>query len=179
MELLGELGYQALTIEAIAARAGVGRPTVYRRWRTREEIVIAALTRFVRPLRDTGSGQVRDDLYQMLADLVSDLDARVGPSVLGVHAAIRPDSPLAEALLDRYLRPRAAILSRLFARGQALGQLRADLSEGTLRNLIFGPPIYHLLLTGEPMSPDELRVTFDAMWRAVAANPVDQDTAGL
>jgi AcrR family transcriptional regulator len=171
MALLAEVGLHGLTIGAIAARAGVGRPTVYRRWRSLEALVVAALISTVRPLRDLDTGDARRDLWLMLTGLTRDLRGRVGRGVLGVHAAVQAHSPLAQALRDHYLGPRARAFAAVVARGVASGQLRADLEPHLALDLLFGPPIYHLLLTGEPMGTRRLKATFAAVWRALAARP--------
>jgi AcrR family transcriptional regulator len=169
LELLAEVGLHGMTIEAIAARAGVSRPTVYRRWRNREEIVIAALTAAVRPLRDPDTGDTQRDLFLMLSALAHDLDERVGSSVLGVHAALRTDSAFAAALRKRYLGPRAKVLSGVLTRGVRRAELRADLDPEIMRDLLFGPAIYRLLITGTPMSKRALTRAFEVTWSAIAA----------
>ena len=69
-DALIEGGYAAFTIDAVAERAGTSRPVLYRRWKTREDLVLAAIghhvTRDVRPIPDTGS--LRDDVIAVLLD---------------------------------------------------------------------------------------------------------------
>jgi AcrR family transcriptional regulator len=169
LDLLAEVGLHGVTLEAIAARAGISRPTLYRRFPNREAIVIAALLGAVRPLRDPNLGSTRADLFAMLSALVDDLDERVGASVLGVHAALRSDPVLARPFRKQYLAPRAMVISAVLARGMERGELRSDLPADVLRDLIFGPAIYRLLITGKPMNERELDTTFEATWCAIAA----------
>jgi AcrR family transcriptional regulator len=172
LELLASVGLHGMTIEAIAAAAGVSRPTIYRRWRSREEIVVAALMAAVRPLLDPDTGDTRRDLFSMLAALAQDLDEHVGLTVLGVHAALRSDAALAGLLRTQYLAPRAVVLSRVLKRGVQQGDLRADLSFDLMRDLVFGPLIYHLLITGKPLRKRDVALAFEAIWSAIAARGV-------
>lgn len=98
----------------------------------------------------------------------SAVNSAVGPAVLGVHAALRPGTTLAETLRERYLGPRDQHLSTVLRRGVQRGHLRPDVDPAVIRDLIFGPPIYHLLITGTPMSEDMLRTGFELVWQAIA-----------
>jgi AcrR family transcriptional regulator len=171
MDLLSEVGLHGLTIESVAARARVGRPALYRRWRSRDEVVVAALISTVRPLVDADTGDTRRDLLRMVQGLVHDLDAHRGRGVLGVHASIRPGTPLARALRERYLGPREVSLSAVLQRGLQRGTIRGDLEPEVVRDLLFGPPIYHLLITGAPMGEQLLEAAYGAVWEAIAAPP--------
>ncbi|WP_165401546.1 TetR/AcrR family transcriptional regulator [Herbihabitans rhizosphaerae] len=169
VELLAENGYGALTIEAVATRAGVGKPALYRRWSTKEELVVAALGAHVAPPRDTATGDARKDLRAMLGGLARHLSGPAGGAVFGVHVAADGNPELTEVLRERYLAPRAVVLTEIVRRGKADGQIRADASVDLVRDLVFGPPVYHQLITGNPMSTRRLSQTFDAAWRALSA----------
>ncbi|RKT83497.1 DNA-binding transcriptional regulator, AcrR family [Saccharopolyspora antimicrobica] len=149
-ELLAEHGYAELTIEAVAARAGVGRPTVYRRWPTKEDLVVGTLIDAVRPLEAPKTGNAADDLCAMATDFVTQLAAApLGRVVLGVHAEGGRSAKLAALLHEQYLQPRDVAITELVERGRQQGELREDLTAGTIRDLVFGPLVYRWLMTGE------------------------------
>ncbi|GAB3656716.1 TetR/AcrR family transcriptional regulator [Actinocorallia lasiicapitis] len=149
VELLAEDGYAELTIEAVAARAGVGRPAVYRRWRTKNDLVVQALVEAVPPLHVPDTGDVVRDLRELAVGFTTRLAASpLGRTVLAVHAEAgrRPD--LAETLRHHYLNPRNTAIRALIERGLAEGVFNPALAPDTIRDLVFGPLIYHWLVTG-------------------------------
>lgn len=149
VEVLIERGYAALTIEAVASRAGVGRPAVYRRWQDKDHLVVNALIETVPPLREPDTGDVLRDLEEFAAEFALRLaGSPVGSAVMVVcaEAARRPE--LAEALRLHYLRPRDTVITDLIERALAEGRLNTALAPEVIRDLLFGPLIYHWLLTG-------------------------------
>lgn len=149
VEVLIEQGYSALTIEAVAGRAGVGRPAVYRRWPTKDHLVVSALIETVPPLRVPDTGEVLRDLEEFAVEFALRLaGSPVGPVAIAVlaEAGRRPD--LAEMLRLQYLRPRDTVIMDLIERALAEGRLNKNLEAGTVRDLVFGPPVYHWLVTG-------------------------------
>ena len=147
--LLAERGYAALTIEAVAARAGVSRPTVYRRWPAKDDLVVYALVQAVSPLIAPDTGDAVRDLGELATTFVIRLaQAPLGRIVLGVHAESGRNPRLAAPLRDRYLRPRDAVINEVIGRGRQQGGLRQDLTADAIRDLVFGPLIYHWLITG-------------------------------
>src|ERR671910_1054184 len=83
LRLLAEVGYGALTMDAVASEAGVGKSTIYRRWRTKQDLVvdtISELNRAEASAPDTGS--LEGDLRQMLRSLVSVINGPTGAATL-------------------------------------------------------------------------------------------------
>jgi AcrR family transcriptional regulator len=100
LEILNDKGYAGLTIDGVAAKTGVGRPTIYRRWRSKPALVIAALTAApsLSPAPDTGS--LRDDLLVFQRDQVAMMDRPESRRITaGLVADLVDDPELAEAYL--------------------------------------------------------------------------------
>ncbi|MGE7437142.1 TetR/AcrR family transcriptional regulator [Kitasatospora sp. NPDC001175] len=150
VELLIEPGYGVLTIEAVASRAGVGRPAVYRRWPTRDDLVVHALIHAVPPLEAPDSGDAVHDLRELAVGFALRLaGSPLGRAVLAVHAEAGRRPELAAPLRQHYLNPRDALITKLIEQGIADGRLNPALAPDTIRDLLFGPLIYHWLLTGQ------------------------------
>ena len=118
--ILFEKGYAGLTIDGVAAAAGVSRPTIYRRWSSKPELVIAALgdrTGLDVPVPHTGS--IRRDLLAVQRHQIKEFNNPVSRRVTsGLVADIAADPELAELYLKEYATPRRASVWRaLTARG--------------------------------------------------------------
>ncbi|HXC23362.1 MAG TPA: helix-turn-helix domain-containing protein, partial [Solirubrobacteraceae bacterium] len=72
LELFGERGVDGVCVEAVAARAGVGKATIYRRWSSKEDLLIAALSTMKSPLRQPRGDSVREDLIQIVTAIAKD-----------------------------------------------------------------------------------------------------------
>ena len=107
MELFEAVGYQRLTIDAIAARAGVGKATIYRWWPNKASVVMEAFLTTVEPdigFRDSGSA--RDDLVEQATALTRLLtERRLGQLVLALLGQAQTDTDLAGALRNGWQRP--------------------------------------------------------------------------
>ncbi|WP_158887246.1 TetR/AcrR family transcriptional regulator [Amycolatopsis anabasis] len=151
-ELLGEVGYQALTMDAVAARARASKATIYRRWRNKAELVKAALdaydSEFNLVIRDTG--ELRGDLVAVLEALRDKATDEYLGMLNALIAAARYDTELAAALHehteDEELSPFAASLDRAVARGD----LPADV-DGTLVHDVAEAMILRQLTVGLPL----------------------------
>jgi AcrR family transcriptional regulator len=142
--LLEERGLAALTIEAIARRAGVARATVYRRWPNRDALLLHLLEGLVREFPIPDSGHVRDDLIELLRDQLNFLESEAGklyPS-LGVQAGV---DPAAGEALRNLVRGRRAALDAVLRRGVERHQIRSDLDIELGLFLIWGPVYYRYL----------------------------------
>lgn len=151
LELLAEGGFQATTIETIAARAGVGRNTIYRRWSSKEELIADALRELTADL-DLQQG---DDLYALLLEWIRDfarvfadpLFGRILPAVLG---ELQSNPDFARVYSERVVQPRYEALLGLLRGAVERGELRRDADVEQIADLLAGPPFIRLLPLGLP-----------------------------
>ncbi|MEU0960683.1 TetR/AcrR family transcriptional regulator [Micromonospora aurantiaca (nom. illeg.)] len=156
LELLAETGYPALTVEAIAARAGVGKQTIYRWWRGKGAVILDALADDmpeVITLPDTGD--LRADLREVLRATVAEFaDPRLSATTRAVTIETLADEELADQARDRLLRPQLnAVRVRLEAAREA-GQVRPDAPLDQVVELLFGPLYHRWLLRNGPLTDD-------------------------
>ena len=156
--LLGETGYSTLTIEAIAARAGVGKQTIYRWWRGKGAVILDALVDGVTDapgpaLPDTGD--LRADLRTTMRATVAEFaDPRLSATTRALTIETLSDEVLAGQVRDRLLRPQLdAVKDRLRA-GVDAGQVRAGVDLDQAVELLFGPLYHRWLLRTGPLTPE-------------------------
>jgi AcrR family transcriptional regulator len=170
-DLLGEVGYSKLTVEAIAARAGVGKQTIYRWWPDKGAVVLDAYLALVGAEQDLtfpDSGDLEDDLRLALGSMVDSLaDPVFERRYRALLTAIQDDPQLAAALLDRLLKPwLEATKQRLHAAQQA-GQLRNNVDLDVAAELLYGPVYYRWLLRTGPISREYVNAVVAMTLRAL------------
>jgi AcrR family transcriptional regulator len=167
-EQLGRVGYGAMRVEDVAARSGVNKTTIYRRWRTKAELVAATATAMVeqgkqRMVIDTGT--VRGDLH---ASLLSVLDLK--PSERGIlrmvqaEGAIPEVAALARRLSAELYRARLAMVNRGIERG--------ELPDGVDAKLIVdlvSAPVYRALLANQTLDARYVERVVDIVLSGAAA----------
>jgi AcrR family transcriptional regulator len=164
-ELLAEGGVHRLTMEGVAARAGVAKTTVYRRWRSRDELALAVLIDMV---EQVAAAPEQDETR---AELVAFVDGAVrilggtlmGRVMQGLVSELAAAPELAKAFQERVVALRVAEVRRIVERGIARGDLRADTDLDLLHELLFGPVYYRLLLSGAPLEPGLAERVVDAV----------------
>ena len=154
IELLVEDGFGGMSMEKIAARAGVGKATIYRRWETKEALVVDAVGHHCledAPAPSTGSA--RADLLDMLHHFAD--RARRDGALMQAFASERERHPeLAEAFRRTFLASRRAAARDVIERGVASGELPATTDVELLADV--GPALiwHRLTVTGEPLTDD-------------------------
>lgn len=168
IELLRETGYGGLSIEGVAARARVTRPTIYRRWPDKVQLVIDALTKAVPAAPAPDTGDTRTDLHHLAQSLVDRL-VRTGlaPVVLAVHADSIGRDDLAAPLRGLYLHPRLDAITDVINRGIARGDLPPNTSPDTARDLLAGPLVYRWLVNGT-LTDADIDQLADTAWTALS-----------
>ena len=152
-ELLEEKGYGGVSIEAIAARAGVGKQTIYRWWSSKAAVIMEAYEVEITcnvPTPDTG--KVREDLYQILRQQFTILTTTTARSaVTGLIAEAQMDPNVAQAFRQQFVACRREATRTILARGITRGELRTDLNLELVIDAIYGPVWYRLLLKHAPL----------------------------
>jgi AcrR family transcriptional regulator len=153
LELIAERGVHEFRTEDVASRAGVGKGAIYRRYRSKDELVSAAVGALVGEeitVPDTGS--TRADLIALMREAVDlysgALPGRLMPNLIGAMAK-RPE--LARAVREGFLAGRRAALSEVLRRGVERGDLRPDLDLELALDVLGGPLFYRLLVTDGPL----------------------------
>jgi AcrR family transcriptional regulator len=167
--LLAEVGYAALTMEGVAARAGVAKTTVYRRWRSKAALVVDVMGNLLdlHPFPDTGS--TRDDFLLGLRRLIASFSGTVAGQVFAsLLADLVHDPELAASFRQEYLRPQWASIHQALERGAARGDLRADLDRDLVVDELVGPVYYHLLVRGEPLGEDSAGPLVDFVLQSIS-----------
>ncbi|MBB5082461.1 TetR/AcrR family transcriptional regulator [Nonomuraea endophytica] len=129
LDLIGEgMGISELSIEAIAARAGVGKTTIYRRWSNKEDLVVDALATLKAPVPPLAGESVRDDLVTLL-DQMRDESGHVRTKcVMNIALSESDRYPhLFEKFRKIAIEPRRAAMRQVLERGMASGELRSTL----------------------------------------------------
>jgi AcrR family transcriptional regulator len=148
MELALEGGLRGLSMEAIAARAGVGKATIYRRWKSKEALFAEAVQQMARTPAAPDTGTVRSDIETSTKAVLEGMTRealRIMPRLLADAA---DDPALLAAMQDALLTPRRAMIGEILRRGVARGELRADLDVELVTHLLFGSAIAHVLMSG-------------------------------
>ncbi len=152
-ELLAEGGVATLTVEGVAARAGVAKTTIYRRWRGKDELALAVLVDMVESVTSTPDlGDARRELIRFVGKAVKILNSTLmGRVMQGLVSDLATDPELADAFRARVVTLRIDETRRVVDRGVARGELRPDIDIELAHELLFGPVYYRLLLSGGPL----------------------------
>jgi AcrR family transcriptional regulator len=154
-EILGRAGVHGLTVEGVAARSGVAKTTIYRRWRSKEDLALAALLEVIQqePQPQPHTGGTRSALSAYLGRLIDNLNSKLyGRIIRGLISDLGVDLELARGFRERVLARRVAAVGELLRRGIERGELRRDLDLDLTVDLLLGPIYYRLLISGEPLT---------------------------
>jgi len=171
-ELVHETGYRKLTIEAIAARAGVGKQTIYRWWPSKGAVVLDGLLAEVSDPDDLSlpdTGDVEADLRLVQRAIVAELaDLKLSDTFRTLIIEMQEDPQLAEDMLERLLRPQLAAIADRLSSAQDAGQLRADLALPVAVEMLVGPLYHRWLLRTGPLTDEYADTVTDLALRALA-----------
>ena len=172
VELLLEQGLHAMSMDAVAERAGVSKATIYRWWPSKELLALDALAtewQVTAPdaTRDTGS--LRGDLLARLRPWLRQLrDKPYGRVVAGLVATAQADAEFAELYLERFVRPRRDAMRPVLLRAIERGEIPANMDLEVALDLIYGP-VYHRMLHGHaPLDERFARNLVDTIMAGIA-----------
>lgn len=152
LRLLAEVGYGALTMDAVASEAGVGKATIYRRWRTKQDLVvdtISDLNRAEAAPPDTGS--LEGDLRQMLRSLVAVITGPTGAATLSLLSTVPHQPALAEAFRNGPLAVWRSSFEEIWSRAERRGEVQPGLAGSVVAETTSALLVQRWLLTGRPI----------------------------
>ncbi|HEV2309678.1 MAG TPA: TetR/AcrR family transcriptional regulator [Acidimicrobiia bacterium] len=177
LEVFADEGYDAFTMEAVAARAGVGKATVYRRYPGKAELIVSAVSRLTSaevPEPDTGS--LRGDLSFVARHLVHLLTQTVAGRCVPQLAVALPRSRALAREHRRFVAERRAVSRRVIERAMARGDIASDIDPEVVIDLLVGPLFYRHLVSRAPLSDAYADEVVDSVVAVVAA-PARADVA--
>ena len=168
LALVGEVGYDNVSIEAIARRACVGKQTIYRWWPSKGAVMLEAATQSLDPVvafPDTGD-IVADLRVQLLGILEVITTTGFGPAYRGVIAAGQSDSGLLRAVFDQVIAPNVTAFSARLAAARERGEIRADADVQTLRDVLYGV-IEYRMFHAMPIEPSHIDAILEIAFHGV------------
>ncbi|MEY9875515.1 AcrR family transcriptional regulator [Streptacidiphilus sp. MAP12-33] len=175
LEVLAEVGYDRLTVDAVAARAGAGKATCYRRWAGKAELVVDAVSHMKARLEQPDTGSLRGDLIALTSHATAGDDSFRVDVQAGLVSGLVRDAQLREVFAERFVAPRKAVFRTVFEHAVERGEIapvpNAELLSDIVPSLVF----HQMILTGRP--PDAafiLRVIDEIVLPLAQATPQTQ-----
>jgi AcrR family transcriptional regulator len=177
LEAFAERGVDGVRCEDVAARAGVGKATLYRRWPGKEDLLIAALASMKSPLPEPRGASVRDDLVAMIAVMARDSD---DPRFERQFALLHGEGERFPRLMARYkenvIGPRRAMISGVIRRGIETGEIRPDIDVDIIMFMLIGAVMARGHHKPGEAGPDFVASDFaarvvDELMRGIATRP--------
>jgi AcrR family transcriptional regulator len=170
-ELMLEGGLAAATMEAIAARAGVGKATIYKWWPSRGAV---ALEGFMVRAADSWSLPESASAPEALRVLATSavrlfVGTPAGQLMRSLAADAQSQPEIARALREQWFGPRRAVAAEIIRKGIENGELRADLDLAATLDLVFAPVYYRLLFSHEPLDEEFAVRSIEQVLHGIAA----------
>jgi len=147
-EVLSRSGYAGLRVEEVAARSGVNKTTIYRRWPTKPALIEATIDAF-RPRKEPQStGHLREDLIAAMREYVRYARTPIGHGIIRMLQAERSDPEVDKLAQELKQQQRAAVVP-LIERALARGKLPSTTDAEFVNELIFGPLFSRLITWGD------------------------------
>ena len=161
--LLGEVGFGGLTIDGIAARAGVGKATIYRHWSSKAEVAIEAFRAFIPPIEDPDTGSFADDVRSILHQMADGLSNSPLAGILPALVEAAERDAEVERLFKEFGTTRRNVFRGVFSRAAARGELRDGLDHDLAIDLLVGPIFTRRLITRGPLNRKHANAVLDML----------------
>ncbi len=169
LDLLAEVGYQSMSIEAIAARAGVGKTTIYRRYTSKEEIVADAIESLREDTSIPDTGSFWGDMDILIENAGKKINSPLGRQTLALIISTASSNPqFAEVYWKRYTQVRREAFAKVLERAKLRGEIHKDADIDLIIDLVSGSLYYALIFkpTTEPVEA-YMRRTMDLLFKGI------------
>jgi AcrR family transcriptional regulator len=173
LEVAQEAGYAKLSIEGVAARAGVGKHTVYRRWPSKGLLFLDSLLSLNEPVLDLSyTGDVMADLRRQIYAAVDLLASPPwGPLYQALVGEAQHDPAVAAGLNERFIRPQEEKTIARLAAAQEQGQVSSDFDLDLAMAILSGPLYFRFLITQESVTHDYVDRMLEALFVGMGPKP--------
>lgn len=161
IDTLAEVGYDRLTMDAVAARAKASKATLYRRWNGKAQLVIDALCSKKQPHTMPDTGTLRGDLLAMFCDKGGVNDPQQLAVLGSLITAVGRDAEFAEQFRRDFIGPKRAVSRQIWERAQQRGEVREDLDLDLFETAVPSMVLFRAILLGEPPSPEMVAQAID------------------
>src|SRR5215831_19881143 len=176
LALLAEVGYDRLTMDAVAARAQAGKTTIYRRWQSKAELIVDALNNLKGEHNIPDTGSLRRDLHALAAD-ITNAQNPVGTLTVGMVNALVHDAELRRVFQEKFIAPRMAAFRIVFERAVARGEMPAGHDLDLLARLFPALGLQHLVMSGGlPDTPLALHFMDEVVYPVATSAPIASAT---
>jgi AcrR family transcriptional regulator len=165
LELMAEHSVASLSMEAIAARAGVAKTTVYRRWAGKDELLLDALIRAKGQAAEPATGgSLRDNLVEYLTGMCARWQqAQAAPLMRRLIAEVDQHPKLVEEYWAQVVAPRRALLHGMLRQGIVEGTIRADADVELLTEMMVAPVLLRVVIRPSPISDEHIAKVVDTV----------------
>jgi AcrR family transcriptional regulator len=172
VHLLARHGYDGVTMEGVAAEAGVGKATLYRRWPGKTDLILDAVRSLKPDVGHPDTGDTRADLVEIMVGAISWRDDAELTQVVAALMAEMPRNPeLADVYRARFLAPRRGGTVEVLRRGIDRGDIRPDIDLELVLDLLIGAVFYRGLLSGGRLDDDIAELVVDYVLAGIAPRP--------
>lgn len=176
LALLNRVGFHELSMEAVAARAGVGKATIYRWWPNKAELVIDCFVSAVEEeLRFPSAGPVLASIHAQMRRWAVIFRSPLGQIVATVIGAGQSDPEILEAFRAHWVEPRRIEARRLLRLAMKRGEIRSDLTPDVVLDLLYGPLYVRLLLKHAALDEAFVNTVFSVVSPALLASPANKN----
>jgi AcrR family transcriptional regulator len=173
LALLSEVGYDRLTMEMVAVRAKAGKGALYRRWSSKSDLVVAAITSLNEQVECPNTGSLWSDLEQFLAMTEGSNDYAFEANLIGgMAAAACHDPDLAQASRDMFIRPRQEVLMQILSHAVERSEIPAARDLEILAQVVPGLLLLRAVTRGQPPGVDFARQVFMEVLYPLAVSPI-------
>ena len=146
LELLGEFGFSTMSMEAIAARARVGKTTIYRRYSSKEELVADAIESIRQDVVIPNTGNLWSDLDELIENAAQITLSPLGrQTVAMIISSASSNSQFAQIYCKKYLQPRREAFAIVIERAKMRNEIQVDLDSGLVFDSMSGIMLYALI----------------------------------
>ena len=176
LEVLAEVGYDRLTIDAVAARAGAGKATCYRRWAGKAELVVDAIGRMKAAPEMPDTGTLRGDLVALTCHFHDAEDPFRTEVQVGLVSGLVRDAKLREVFTEQFIAPRKAVFRAVFDRAVERGEIASVADCQLLSDIVPSMAFHRLMLTGRPPDAAYIQTVLDRILLPLVTGPHEGPT---